>query len=276
MVAIANLLKNLAKQIIPPILFNHLKRLKPRKHGWFGNFKSWEDAAKLCTGFDSKIVLEKVSASLKQVRDGHAVYERDSVLFNEIHYSWPLTAALMWIAAQSDGELAIVDFGGSLGSTYYQNKLFLSSLKKVTWNIVEQRQFVDHGKLKFQNESLRFFNSLESCLQDEKVDAILLSCVIQYLQNPHKCLDEILSKKIKFIVIDRMALLASGKDRLTVQKVPPFIYPASYPCWFLNKEGFYSKITKDYTIVARFNALDRADIRDSVYEGCIAVRKGFV
>lgn len=274
--ATANSLKNIAKQIIPPFLFNYLKRLKSRKHGWFGNLKSWEDAAKQCTGYDSQIILEKVSSSLQQVRDGHAVYERDSVLFNEIHYSWPLTAALMWIAAQSDGELTIVDFGGSLGSTYYQNKQFLSSLKKVTWNIVEQREFVDYGKIKFQNESLRFFSSLESCLQDEKVNAILLSGVIQYLQNPHQCLDEILLKKFKFIIIDRISLLTSGNDRLTVQKVPPSIYSASYPCWFLNRERFYSKIAKDYTIVARFNALDRADIRDSVYEGCIAVRKGSV
>ena len=59
-----------------------------------------------------------------KVKNGEAVYERDSVLFDEIQYSWGLLAGLEKAALEHDGKLCVLDFGGSLGSTYYQNKQF--------------------------------------------------------------------------------------------------------------------------------------------------------
>lgn len=96
-----------------------------------------------------------------RVKRGEALFERDSVLFNEREYCWELLAALMWIAARHNGSLNIIDFGGSLGSTYYQYKCFFSSLKSVLWNIVEQPNFVGEGKRLFENESLKFHSSIE-------------------------------------------------------------------------------------------------------------------
>ena len=62
------------------------------------------------------------------------------------------------------GVLSVLDFGGSLGSTYYQNKKFLDSLDDVSWNIVEQKHFVDAGKEDFEDERLRFSYDIESCV----------------------------------------------------------------------------------------------------------------
>ena len=50
-----------------------------------------------------------LDASLK-VKNGVAAFERDSVLFDEIEYSWPVTAELMHGAARSGGRVHVVDF----------------------------------------------------------------------------------------------------------------------------------------------------------------------
>ena len=190
-----------------------------------------------------------------KVKNKESVCERDSVIFNEPHYSWPLLSALMWIAAQSNGNLNIIDFGGSLGSTYFQNHLFLRELKSVDWNIIEQKHFVDEGKRYFENSELRFFYNIENCLEAKKPNTILFSSVIQYIEEPYKFLDYIISMNFKYILFDRTTFILSGDDRLTVQIVPPTIYRASYPCWFFNKNKFYSPISEGHDLIADFDAL---------------------
>ena len=139
-------MKNLLKRIIPPIFLDVVKHRKSNRYGWHGNYPSWEEAKKASTGYDIDEILNKVRNSLLKVKNGEKVYERDSVLFDEIQYSWPLLSGLMLAAAKHDGKLKVLDFGGSLGSTYFQNKKFLEKLIDVSWNIVEQKHFVEVGE----------------------------------------------------------------------------------------------------------------------------------
>jgi putative methyltransferase (TIGR04325 family) len=86
-------------------------------------------------------------------------------------------------------------------------------------------------------------------------DAILFSGVIQYLEKPYALLEEVLSHKFDFLIFDRTTFIESGEDRLTIQKVKPTIYEASYPAWFFNREKFLSFLSRDYELVAEFDAL---------------------
>lgn len=142
-------------QAIPDWIFVAVK-----KWGWKGSFDSWEAAQLQSSGYDADNILQQVRTASLRVKRGEALFERDSVLFNEREYCWELLAALMWIAARHNGSLNIIDFGGSLGSTYYQYKCFFSLLKSVLWNIVEQPNFVGEGKRLFENESLKFHSSI--------------------------------------------------------------------------------------------------------------------
>ena len=239
---------------------------------WSGDYKSWDLAQKASTGYDSNVILNKVKDSLLKVKNGQATYERDSLLFKEIEYSWPLLAAIMWVAAQSNGELNIVDYGGSLGSTYFQNREFLRHLPKVQWNIVEQKNFVDVGQESFENDVVRFFYDVESVLEESSPDAILFSSVIQYIERPYELLEKIKELGFRFILFDRTPFTFNGTDRLTVQKVSPKIYPADYPCWFFDRRRFYSFFDDKYIAIAGFKSLDRANV-PSTFEGCIFRKK---
>jgi putative methyltransferase (TIGR04325 family) len=259
--------RSLTKKILPPFVSKHLSGIY---FGWHGNYPSWHSAREKCTGYDSEKILDKVRTSLLQVKNGNALYERDSVLFNTLQYSYPLLSGLMWIAARNKGKLNVLDFGGSLGSSYFQNKRFMDSLKDINWCIVEQPAFVRTGIEDFATDKLHFFNTIDDCLKSFRIDVVLFSSVLQYLEEPFKVIEQVKSMHIENIIIDRTPFI-SGKDRITIQKVRPRIYKASYPCWFFNKEKFVSLLTKDYEMILEFDALDEANI-SSEFKGFILKR----
>jgi putative methyltransferase (TIGR04325 family) len=208
-----------------------------------------------------------------QVKNGDAAYERDSILFDEIEYSWPLLAGLMMVAAQRGGTLNVLDFGGSLGSTYFQNRHFLSRLKRVSWNIVEQKQHVETGRKWLADDTLHFYNDIHECVTESPPDVALLSSVLQYVEYPSETLGQLLVTSAEAIIIDRTPFWSGGTDRLCIQTVPPDIYPASYPSWIFSRETFRSRIPSEWRTLAWYPCVDRlSGPVDVAYEGLIIVR----
>ncbi|MDR0605805.1 MAG: methyltransferase, TIGR04325 family [Bacteroidales bacterium] len=265
-------MKQLILKYIPPKLFVLLKGW-----GWSGNYKSWQEAEKKSKGYNAPNILECVKTATLKVKNGEAIYERDSVLFDKIEYSWELLTALLWVAAQKNGELNIIDFGGSLGSTYYQNKQFLDRLKKVRWNVVEQSDFAEVGKETFQNEVLHFYDTIKNCYKaTSEIDVILFSGVLQYLEYPYDTLKEAIEKNVKYIIIDRTGFTLKkdrqNGDKITIQKVPQHIYKASYPCRFFNESRFVKFFNDNgYKLIVDFNALDKINY-PSKYKGFVLER----
>lgn len=89
-------MKYILKKLLPEQLIRFLTGII---YGWHGNYAEWSDAKSKCSGYDSTEILHNVKTSALKVKDGTAVYERDSFTFDEVHYSFPLLSALMWIAA---------------------------------------------------------------------------------------------------------------------------------------------------------------------------------
>jgi putative methyltransferase (TIGR04325 family) len=256
--------KKAIKDLIPPFF---LRLITSLFYGWHGNYSTWEEAMRKSGGYDSHTILEKVKDSALKVKKGIAVYERDSLLFDHIEYSFPLLSGLLWIAALNNRKLNVLDFGGSLGSTYFQNKSFLDTLADVNWCIVEQPEIVKTGIENFEDQRLHFFNSTVECLKTYDIHIVLLSSVLQYLEEPYRLLDEIISHKPEYIIIDRTPFV-KGNDRITIQTVNPKIYKGSYPCWFFNKNRFINSLIPSYNMIVEFNALDRANI-NSEFKGFI-------
>ena len=268
--------KAFIKLLAPPLLAQGYRFLCGRRHGVYGlsgDYRSWEEAMGASTGYDSEIILEKTKTALLQVKNGQVVYERDSVVFDEIQYAWPLLAGLMWVAAQSGGRLDVLDFGGSLGSTYFQNRAFLHSLTHARWNIVEQPQHVETGKEWFEDEHLKFYLRVEDCVAETQPNVVLLSSVLQYLEHPYDILCELLELTCAHVIIDRTSFWNGPVDRLCVQHVPPWIYPASYPSWIFSMSRFQSHLHAGWEVVAEFDCLDKLKGPvDFAYSGMIIKR----
>jgi len=258
-------IKNIIKYFIPPIiilLFNKLKTSSLlSKSIWSGDFDSWEQASSLCTGYDAGNIVEKVKSATLKVKNGEVPYERDSVLFDKVHYSFPIAAFLLWTA--TGNKLTVVDFGGSLGSSYFQNRFFLQKFEKITWHIIEQQNYVNIGKKLFQDNNLQFHNSFEELLieKESDFDVLLLSSVLQYIEKPYELLEKIAKLNIKNIIFDITTINSELKDRITIQNVEPSIYEASYPTWFFNeKKLIYFFVQNNYKLITDWQAPYQIDI----------------
>lgn len=270
--------RSIAKGLVPPLLWAGLRRVALPLAGrlrFTGDYATWAEAQRASKGYAAAEILETTRIAMNKVRSGQAVFERDSVLLAQPEPPYELIAGLLRVALASGGRLSVLDFGGALGSSYYQCRPLLDTVGSLRWNVVEQAAHVACGKAEFSSEHLAFYDTVSECVAAERPNVLLMSSVLQYLPDPYGMLDEMLTYRIPHVIADRTAFLAANRDRLTVQQVPASIYPASYPAWFLSKDRFLAKFAREYTLVHNFPALDRLQPEDepAFYEGFIFERK---
>jgi putative methyltransferase (TIGR04325 family) len=245
----------LIKEMVPSI-FQTL-RWYSFKYGWKGDYETYEQAKAKCAGYDEHHILQRIIDTTHKVKNGEAVYERDGIIYDNIKVNFHLLSTLLLIAGKNNNKLTLIDFGGSLGTSYYQNIGYLSHLTELNWCIIEQPQFVDAGKAAFENEHIKFYNSIEDCISAHpRPDLVLLSGSLQYMSDPYEVLKAIQTFKIPYVLIDLIGYNDKKQDRITIQHVPPVFYgiEASYPCTFVNKDKLESQLSEVYNKVFDFIA----------------------
>lgn len=267
-------IKSMLKALLPPVLWSGLRKILPVGRGrirFRGDYRNWESALLASNGYAAGNILETTRLAMQKIKRGEATYERDSVIFEKPQTPFPLICGLLRSATHSNGQLNVLDFGGALGSSYFQCRAFLNGIANLRWNVVEQPAHVACGRAEFSDEYLRFYTTVQECLLSEKPNVLLLSSVLQYLKEPYKFLINILEYHIPYVVIDRTAFLDLDRDRLTVQEVPTEIYSASYPAWFLSKKRFLACFEKNYRLVCCFPVPEqtRPDGGQAFHEGFI-------
>jgi len=245
------LLKQAIRELTPPILFRVFQKGRKRGLLFQGDYADWSKAKKASRGYDQDEIVRRVFEAEMKVKRGEAVDARDGVSFDAIQFSLPMMAGIMRAAARRHGPLRVVDFGGAFGGLYRQYKA-LGVPGPVNWAVVEQRAFTTLGKANFQNDELRFFENLDDALQAGRPDIMLLSSVLQYLADPYAFLKRVMASGALQVLIDRTPCAKLQRDVLTVQTVPPEIYPASYPCWILSRERLLAAVAPQYRMLASF------------------------
>jgi putative methyltransferase (TIGR04325 family) len=126
-------------------------------------------------------------------------------------------------------KLKVLDWGGSLGSTYRQNQSALAAAGlELEWVVVEQEHLVEIGTSEFTDGALSFRKSL-SGIPFDHYDLVILAGSICYIEDPQSVLAEITGLGTKRILFDRTPESRSGEDQIGVQRVGKRIYKASYP-----------------------------------------------
>jgi len=265
--------KAIIKKILPQFVWD-LLRAKNRTV-YSGNYSSWDEAEALCSGYAQDNILQKVAVATEKVVSGEVVFERDSMLFYHEEYNWNIINPLLKAAVENNNELCVLDFGGALGSTYFQNRKQFVNLNKLKWCVVEQPNFVKTGREQFQNDELCFYKDISACVKENKVTVILFSSVLQYLSNPLEILKEAIAVEAKYIVFDRIFVLNGlDEDRLCIQKVPAVIYQAAYPMWAFARSSIEKNISNSYREILEFDAISGEVKLSSPYAR--ASDKGFV
>ncbi len=223
---------------------------KKEKNGWHGDFKTWKEAAEKSSGYDTSLILNKVKQAVLKVKSGEAAYERDSVVFNEVYIFSPVLNALK--NSVQNNSLHICDYGGALGSVYFQYRNYFNELNDFKWAVVEQKHFVETGKNEISEKALNFYFTIPEVLQVQKNQLLLLSSVLPYIADPFSFIKEILKNNFQYILIDRTGFIKRSSHRITIQYVPEHIYKASYPAWFFNEAEFLKLFEEDYLLLDMF------------------------
>ena len=247
--------KKQVRAVLPPLLADAYER-RFRRVRYVGDFASWEEARTASRGYDSPAILNRVVAAARAVRDGHAAFERDGVTFAEPAFVWPVTACLLAEAARHGGRLAVLDFGGSLGSWYFQHRALWSGAAEVRWAVVEQAMFVEVGQREFATQELSFHPDIATAVQAMAPTVALLSGVVGWMEDPHALLAEIVRQDFAAVILDRNAIIPGERDRLAVQEVPAHIGTASYPAWLLARPGLLRHFAERYELRTEFGGQD--------------------
>lgn len=203
-------------------------------------------------------ILERVKAATA-ARDGENSFERDGIVVGRLEPPFPLIAALLNAAlSRGDGSLYVLDVGGSLGSSLKQCRPFLANLGKLCWSIVEQADFVEHGKRHLEDQQLRFFSTMEEAVRNQPPDVVLLSGVLQYLEDPLRVAAKVADLGATSIVIDRVPIVGLRQNRIAIQRVPKRLGKSAYPLWLFNRDSLLAPFAAKYTVISEHSAVDGA------------------
>ena len=239
------------KDFVPPVLRNLLLRV-----GFAGNrfrygFKSWEEASAKCSGYNSGVITEALVTASRRVQDQEVAYERDGVEFDAIQYSWPLVAAILG-SPRSTSKLRVLDWGGSLGSTYRQNKdLIVAAGVEVEWVVLEQDHLVEIGTREFSNTQLSFRSNIES-VPVGYFDLVIFASSICYIDSPNRILEQVKSLSPRAIAFDRTPIVKKGAELIGIQTVGRKIYRASYPIRIFSVGWIENALSPEYRKVSEW------------------------
>jgi putative methyltransferase (TIGR04325 family) len=239
----------IAKSLLPPALLGSVQRLTGRSPRFVGPLADWLAARTVSSGYAAPIILERTLAATRAVVAGRAAFERDSVQFAEPAHRFSVVAALMHAAAQARGSLQVIDFGGSLGSTYWQYRQLLAGLDHLRWIVVEQDVIVEAGRREFASDSLEFATTIAAAAARTQAPLALASSVLQYVEDPAAVLNQLGASGATGLLIDRTPMSEEADDRVCVQMVPRRIYHASYPCHVFSRAKLLDRLARDWRLV---------------------------
>lgn len=226
--------------------------LPPLQLEWETGYASWPEALEATAGYDDEAVLEATLAAARAAADGSAALDRDGVLLDEIQYSWPLLAALLYVG-QRRGSLRVVDVGGALGSSFRQNKALLEAIPGFHWAVVEQAHVAEIGTREFATDQLSFHSEFSEAAIGG-VDVVLFGASLCYLEDPFGYLGLVANADVPFLALDRTPFVDGVGHELTVQRVRMPNYQASYPCWRFSKSAFESWLAGTWSTALRWEA----------------------
>src|SRR5665213_2491153 len=175
-----SLFKKVATVVLPETFLSKFRHRRTWR--WFhGDYISWAEARAASEGYEDAAVLARVLAATRKVRDGMASWERDGWTFDAPEVNGPLVSVLRSIADEHERRLGVIDFGGSLGSTWWQHCRVLEEMAVIRWRVVEQQHYVAAG-CEFANEVLAFYGTLDEAELKGSSSVILFSSVLPCIE----------------------------------------------------------------------------------------------
>ena len=169
-------------------MFKFLRKIFYLLKYYSGPYKTWKSAQRKSAGYNQKYIISKVRKAALKAKNSKTQFEIDSLIFQKPYRNIHFKKILLNLS-KNNNSIKVLDFGGSLGSTYFRYRDIFSSRKKIKWSIIEQNAFVKIGKKEFRDKKLNFFNNFNEFIKKNKkqqIDIFLLSSSLQYIRDYKK------------------------------------------------------------------------------------------
>jgi len=221
------MLKTITRNLCPPLIWHGAAAVKrslseqpppPPAYGFTGSYANYDDAMKECEGYDADCAVQ------------YAILETRKICQDAPLDSRTMRLLAAFKMASHIGPLRVLDFGGSLGGHYLLLNRFLNI---ESWTVCELPKMAHAGRdYHGPHERLTFITNIYGCAPN----VILASGALQACSSPYSEISRLLETGARYFIVDRVPLLS--EERLTVHRVPPHIYPGSYPDWFFSESKF--------------------------------------
>jgi putative methyltransferase (TIGR04325 family) len=228
-------MKSIAHRI-PKGVRRAVNRALGRSVRYTGPYVDWAEANAMTQGYSAPEILRTVRAACERVLSGQARFEQDGVAFDTEPMPDATIVALLLAAGLTGGRLSVIDFGGGLASHYLRWAPLLSRLPALHWCVVEQPHFVQAGRELFAGHEVVNFESELDRASLTKPTAIIVSSVLQYLDDPYRTLGQLVRLDAGVIAIGRTPFSRDDQPHFFAQHIPQQIYSASYPLQSLSAQ----------------------------------------
>lgn len=208
---------NFIKSLIPPIILFLLRRLKSNKT-FSGEYATFSEALRSSTGYESETIAQEVENSLTS----------PARLTSQM-------IPVMEVLVDFRPGFRMVDIGGA-GGSYYRS---IGRYIDMYCTVVETPLIVDRMK-SHNSDRLNWAYS-----PPEDFDIVLMSGVIQYLEDPKLFGD--------LVILNRVPI--GAHDRIVIQHTVTDKYSTSYPARIFSKMSF-ERLIKGYVILSEWQNSD--------------------
>lgn len=234
-----------------------LWKITRKNPSYLGNYTTMKEASEFCKGYATEEIFDKVKQAAIAVKNGDACYERDSCLFYDHAINYNLMMYLYRMAYKNRMPIELLDWGGSLGSTYFQHKEIINKDKLVKcWTVVEQPHFVDFGKKNLEDNILKFkyTDNIDEIVNETNFQCILFSAVLHYLDDYRTIIKKVCNYNAENIILERTPVCK--KDMICIEQVKEPIYSATYPMQIFSEERLKSLFAEEgYYVVDEWKSL---------------------
>ncbi len=244
------MIRNILKYIIPKKFYKKIVLIFKPDISFNGLFDKWSDALNSSKSYQDEKIFNKVINAYKELNSGKGAYEKDGKLFFKQEFSIPLISIFNDVASYSR-EIKVLDFGGSLGTLFFQHSEYFKNKKlEVNWSIVEQKHYVDYGKQNNNHSNLDFFYDVKEASRANKPNIIVVASALQYIENYPKTISEIIDLGADFIFLDKTPMYDGDNDFISVQNIPKHVYgkKTSYPMHIFSENKLIKFFKKNYFV----------------------------
>lgn len=203
--------KTIIKKLIPPIILDAIRALRPANPGLVGPFATY---AEIPYGgvWDSPEWIEVSRSKLARIGE-----------INASKAGYAYADLIVLLVNSMSGPVKVLDCGGGTGFIYY---LIADRLKPgVEWVVSDSEALAEIGRSQAGNRPISFTSE-----PVQGVDVVYVNTSLQYAPDWRACVDSLLTHKPKHLILTR--LLCAKTETLYFRQT---VYGRSTPCGFVSR-----------------------------------------